>query len=77
MGLLKIIGSGGIWNYKDVDYRVLRHSFDILSQDPETGEWGPTVFYQLRVDGPQTQRQFTRSASEWLRKFKYTGEPFG
>jgi hypothetical protein len=69
----KLIATGSVWHYKDVDYVVNRHSFDILSQDPETGEWSSTVFYGLKVDPPATNRQFTRSASEWIRKFKDTG----
>lgn len=60
----------GFWRYKGVEYHVSRHSFDILSQDAETGEWGSTVFYDLSLDGKPPTKQFCRPATEFRRKFE-------
>lgn len=55
-----------MWFYKDRLYRVNSLMENNLSQDPETGEWRPSVRY---VADPQTQLVFYRSDTEWLRKF--------
>jgi hypothetical protein len=60
----------GYWRYKGVQYHVTRHSFDILSQDAETGQWGSTVFYDLSHDGKPQAKTFCRAATEFRRKFE-------
>ncbi len=56
-----------IWSYKGKPYQVNTLMLKNLSQDPETGEWQPTVRYTLY---PQSDLVFYRSYTEFLRKFK-------
>lgn len=60
------ITQNSIWTYKDVTYQVSSLMENNLSQDPETGQWEPTVRYTCF---PQTNLVFYRSYTEWLRKF--------
>jgi len=55
-----------IWIYKGKFYQVNTLLKRNLSQDPETGEWRPTVRYTTY---PQNGLVFYRSDTEWLRKF--------
>jgi len=59
-----------IWSYKGKKYQVNTLMLRNLSQDPETGEWRPTVRYTLY---PQCGLVFYRSDTEFLRKFIPSG----
>lgn len=61
------ITQNSLWSYKGVTYQVNSLMECNLSQDPETGEWHPTVRY---TNFPQTGLVFYRSYTEWLRKFR-------
>lgn len=60
---------GSIWSYKGKLYRVNTLMEKNLSQDPDTGEWRPSVRYTCE---PQTDLVFYRADTEWLRKFTLT-----
>lgn len=61
------IPAESVWTYKDQRYRVNSVLLKNLSQDPDTGEWQPTVRYTLE---PANGLVFYRSYSEWLGKFE-------
>ena len=55
-----------IWTYKNAFYQVNTLMERNLTQDPETGEWQPTVRYTTY---PQNGLVFYRADTEFIRKF--------
>lgn len=59
---------GSRWHYKSREYEVTHVEPLVLSQDPTSGEWRPTVYYRW-VDDSEATRRFARTDSEFIRKF--------
>lgn len=74
--LIATIGKGGVWTYKNRNYRVQTVTPNFLTQDPETGDWAPTVHYEVANETHDTQLigslrlKFGRPVTEFYRKFR-------
>ena len=75
-GLIRSHPQGMLAEYKDKLYRVQTVTPGLLSQDPETGEWVPSIIYEVANETRDTQvvgsltLKFTRPVTEFARKFK-------
>jgi hypothetical protein len=75
--LMGTIIGGSIWEYKGKKYRVQTVTPNFLTQDPETGDWAPTVHYEVANETRDTQvigslrLKFGRPCTEFYRKFKF------
>lgn len=74
--LLRSTTQNSLWEYKGKQYRVFCTMPGFLTQDPETGDWAPTVSYRVAKETRDTQvigslvLQFGRAITEFNRKFK-------
>jgi hypothetical protein len=75
--LLDTIRPGSVWTYKGRSYRVQCVTPNFLTQDPETGDWAPTVHYEVANETHDTQvvgslrLKFGRACTEFYRKMKF------
>lgn len=75
--LMATVKNGTVWTYKGRTYRVQTVTPFFLTQDPETGDWAPTVHYEVANETHDTQvvgsvhLKFGRAITEFYRKFRF------